>query len=1365
MKLRKLNLIVILFSIIASISAQNEKFYTADKEISSNLINHILQDKKGYIWISTEDGLNKFDGRNFSVFQNNPTDNKSIVNNYITITLDDNFNRIWIGTSFGLDIYDQNIEEFIHVNFYEKEKQFYPFINSLLRTSSGDIWIATSDNGICIANPQEINMTIHSNESISKRLGDKNVTYLFEDSKKRIWIATHSNGLFCYIPDKDKLEKIGTKDGEINALKVLQEDSKGNLFGISMMQNIYLLSTDSKEFESVVQSEPHESYKYKCLLSSKQNNQMLIGTDGQGMLKYDYQKKMITKAHLQMTFFDFSKAKIHYMINDSDNNLWLGLFQKGILFQSGNHLGFDYYGYKSIYKNTIGSSAALCVITDEREQIYIGTDSDGLYHIRPDGCLINHYNKENTGDDFPSTIKCVYKDQRGRVWVGSFLEGFGYLDPKSSRYHKVRIENGGDRMIVTDIIEDDSNNIWIGTQEEGIFVIDGVTGKPTQYISENDIRKDALPYNFITCFYKDKNSNIWFGTYRGIGCYNTQTHSFLGENKKSIYGLSDGVLSLHGDSYGNIWAGSIQGLYCCSPDGNITHYTKEAGLPSNTVCAIEEDINGNLWMSTHKGICKFNPNAKSFVNYNISDGIQGNEFWYNASFKDRNGRIYFAGNNGITAFYGQKIQKNKEKTDISLTELYVNGRKVKIGDESGDQVILDRNIADAKSIVLSHEDNTFSIHFSTLEFANPEKTKFEYRLKNVDQNWSNIFTSSNSLTFNSLQPGNYQLEIRAISEDLRETPIKSIAIIITPPWYNTIWAKLLFAFIGVLFVMTIISLHIRYIKQLKEIEDQKKKEEENESRLQFFMNISHELRSPVTLISAPLEKLISENREPQDIFQMMHRNAQRVLTLINQLLDIRKVDKGYMKLSFQKVPMASFIQDNIESFQFLIDKKNIQVELVNTISNQFIHIDNNQFDKVINNLLMNALKYTDPGGRITVKISEIQLNGQPFCQMEIEDTGVGIPEHLIENIFNRFYQIDHPQNTSDIGTGIGLHLCKLLVELHEGYIYAENRTDVPHGSRFVIQLPYKRETDGITPEYSISSLSVPKAFKNDDWTFIEEQQKEKSKSVKRQNILIVEDEMDMKLLISSELERKYNIYTASNGEEGLQVLSNSEIDLIVSDLMMPLMDGFTFCKHVKNNSKTSSIPVILLSGKISMENKVNGLNIGADSYIEKPFNIEVLQSTISSLLRNRNIVKNKIKSDQLINMHTSKTSIKSNQDILLERIMKCINENISNSDLSVELLASSIGLSRAHLYRKIKEFTNLSATELIRETRIKQAEKLLHQNNLSISEVAYSVGFENVNYFSTIFKEYYNISPKEYKAKVNSMKGVKSNSPSNIVHS
>lgn len=1348
--------------------AQTGKFYSTDKELSNSLINAVYQDRKGFIWIATENGLNKFDGTRFSIYRHNATDSTSLKNNYVRTLFEDSRGNFWIGCINGLQRYDRATDNFHELFISRKDGRKNPHITSIIERRNGDLWIATSGQGAISLKKNSNPASFHIETELTDRIGSNYLNVIFEDSRQNLWIATEEKGLYRYSPESKELKSYKAPyhiaGDDVSAIC---EDAHGQIFVGTLTKGLFRLSSRQEgNFEPVLYQNRMNLNIRTLIIDTR--GKLIIGTDGEGVKEYQPQQDIIVDSEINAGPFDFSKSKVHSLIEDKDHNLWLGIFQKGLILVPGISNKFDYYGYKSIHNNTIGSSCVMAIHTDEQATIWIGTDNDGLYAINDQGKQLRHYTHQaGNPQSVPGTILCLYEDSNQELWLGSYFDGLARMNKQTGTCQDATSLLQGNlnagKPKVSCIIEDKNKNLWVGTYGSGLYKINLPTQHVTYYESTRNENDDwsinRLPNDWISYLLEDKEGMIWIGTYKGLAVLNPQTDNFINYKKQNNLLPGYVVYSLLESSNGEIWAGTSEGLVCLNKD-RLTPvlFTTADGLPSDIICGLAEDEKKNIWISTHQGISKLNPPEKKFINYYAGDGLQGNEFTRTAVFKDKRGKIFFGGTNGVTAFYPQDITEIKKEMNVLITGFHVANRPVKKGDKSGNNVITDTAVMDTEQFTLAYNENTFSIDFSVLEFSNPDRISYQYKIKELGDEWISTQPGTNRVTYSSLKPGKYTFSVQARDHN-NFSNIRTVTIAITPPWYQTWWAKVIWGCLGALLIYALTMYILSRIRHRQEVMRQKHMEQINEDKLQFFINISHEIRTPMTLIISPLEKLLAEHSEKQPVYLMIYRNAQRILRLINQLMDIRKLDKGQMHLKFRETDIVGFINDLMQTFNYQAQKKNItftfEKELEGADSLK-VWIDLNNFDKVLMNVLSNAFKYTHEGGNIEVSLKTGHNDAyrgalKDYFEIDITDNGIGIDKNKIEQIFERFYQIDNDMTQSNFGTGIGLHLSRSLVELHHGIIKAENRED-GQGTRFVIRLPLgsnhlkaeeleNPEETGSEP--TISQLPKDSIYETEEENKTNEYRKPKAKT--RYRVLIVEDDEEIRRYIRSELDSDFRIYECTNGREGLETILKEKPDLVISDVMMPEMDGITLCRKIKQNININHIPIILLTAKSKAEDQIEGLEIGADAYIVKPFNTELLRTTISNLIANRERLRGKLVGEQQVEEKITKIEMKSNDEILMSKVMKTINDHLADPTLNVEMLAANVGMSRVHMHRKLKELTNQSARDFIRSIRLKQAANLLREKNLSVSEVAYATGFSNLSHFSNTFRDFYGISPSEYK--------------------
>lgn len=1352
----KAPLIVLLFCLVVlPLAAQTGKFYSTNNELSSSLINQIFQDKRGFIWIATEYGLNRFDGLRFSNYKHMSGDSTSIKNNYVRTLYEDSRQNLLVGCIDGLMKYDSETDTFREIPMIRAGKQVFPHVTQMQKLHNGEIWAVTTGQGIFRLDEEKQQAV--SIDAIMKQVNYNFQSNLYEDSDYNIWIGTEGHGLICYLPATQEVRIFRYPAINDNYVSAIGEDKYGNLFIGTQKHGLSRYDREQNRFVPVPYTGSEELSIY-CL--TLVDDHLLIGTDGQGLKTYNRMTGKIEDYSINSAPLDFSEGKIHAILEDRDKNLWVGLFQKGIVLIPKQENPFEYYGNKSIYYNPIGQGCVMSIYQDSNHHLWVAADNEGVFELDAEGRRLRHYQPGNNPRSMANTIMCMYEDTNGDFWLGSYTRGLAKLNRRTGECeYPLPVDNEK----IFSIAEDRHKNLYIATFGSGFYQYNLVTKELKHYESSKDetgdLTRNELANDWVNYIFCDSEGMIWLGHYKGISCFNPANESFINYRKVNTL-VEDRVgYVVQEDHAGNIWAGTTDGLYCFNKKTDeLTCFTVADGLPNNVICGICEDEEHNMWISTYMGICKYDAKTGRYINYYAGDGLQGNEFTHGAFYKDEAGKVYFGGINGITYFQPSSIGSVLKDTKVWITDFSIFNQPVRKNTRSGRHTVIYTSVPDANMFQLAHYDNTFSIVFSTLQYNNPEQISYQYKIEELSNQWLSTEPGVNRVTYNNLLPGKYTFHVRALSHgNLSE--IRTVKILITPPWYEMWWAYCIYAFLFGLLVLGIVNYILSRMRHRREIMKREHAEQLNEAKLQFFINISHEIRTPMTLIINPLEKLLAEKKggEVQKTYLMIYRNAQRILRLINQLMDIRKLDKGQMFMKFRETDMVGFIDDVMLTFDYMARKKKIHFCFEHVMPQLKVWVDMNNFDKILMNIFSNAFKYTPEQGEITVTLSTGRDSTRrdplkEYFEITVTDNGIGLDREKIERIFERFYQIDNDVTKSNFGTGIGLHLSRSLVELHHGIILAENREDAP-GSRFIIRIPLGSahlRTDEledveaiITPHTVLvkpEKTDLEGAFEEEE----DEESKKAGKSKNRMRILIVEDEEEILSYLKEELEGDYRIMTRKNGREAYDTILADTPDLVISDIMMSEMDGLSLCRKIKQNTNVNHVPVILLTAKSKPEDTMEGMATGADAYMVKPFNTELLKSTIANLIANRRLLKSKFSGAQQQEDKVQKLSMKSADEILMSKIMKVINENLSNPDLNVEMLAANVGLSRVHVHRKLKELTNLSARDFIKNIRLQQAAALLKEKKLTVSEVAYATGYTNLSHFSSSFKEVHGMSPKEY---------------------
>ena len=1337
------------------VNAQIGKLYSAEQELSNSLINCIYQDSYGFIWTSTEYGLNKYDGTKYTIYKNIENDLTSLKNNYVRTTFEDSKKRLWIGEFNGLQIYDRNKDNFKEIPMIKNGKRVFPYVISIVELHNGEILIGTAGRGLFSFD--KIKNTAISRTDINTAINSLFISSIYEDSRFNVWIGTENNGVACYTPSIKKYRTFKHPNISDNRISAITENKEGQIFVGTLNNGVNLLDVNAFSFKII---DNNTTLPVKNLVVNSQDL-LLIGTDGDGLKIYNRQNGHMEDYQPSHSNYNLSSGKVHTILEDRDGNLWLGIFQKGILFLPKIESKFNNWSLLKEDSHNIISSCVMCIRKTDDGRIWIGVDSEGLYEVTSAGEIKHHYARISKDmNSTPSTIMCMFEDSNRNLWLGSYTNGLALFNKESGRC--IYINQLKDKRIYS-LTEGNNKKLYISTLGSGFYSYDLISHELKHYDTNSSLGKNlsdserlGAAMGFITSLYDGKDL-IWLGHFKGINCFNIKTNSFveLKDINRQLNGRS--CYSLMKDSKNNIWIGTSSGLFQYNvKTKKLNEYTTINGLTNEVISGICEDNHHKIWCSTYHGITKLDPLSGKCLNFFIQDGLQGNEYTYGAYFKDKAGIIYFGGTNGITCFNPEIIQESKRHLRLQITNFYLyNNQPVNTRTKSGGHPVIQQSILKNEEYLLAHSDNTFTIEFSTMDFANPERIIYEYKMEGLSDIWTSSRPGINRVTYNNLRSGNYIFIVRA-RDGYNYSKEKRISIIIAHPWYWSEWAFLLYFCLSITFFAALTNIIRSKREQLKEVRLRKDAERINEAKLQFFINISHEIRTPMTLIINPLEKLlkVTQDSELKSTLMLMHRNGQRILRLINQLLDVRKIDKGQMHIKCRETDIVGFIKDLMLTFNYTAEKKNITFRFFYEEEELKVWIDLNNFDKVLMNLLTNAFKFTPNDGEVTITLSTgtnplAKDALRNYFEISVIDNGIGLIPDKIEKIFERFYQIDNDITQSNFGTGIGLHLSKSLIKLHHGTIKAENRTDCS-GSKFTVRLPlgcdHLRANELIDPEEVSISTDLPLhdnySIKEDVNAEIEKNEKIKSKTKYR--ILIVEDEEDIKNYLKEELIKSYHILTCENGKKALEIALTTNPDLIISDIMMPEMDGLTLCKKLKQNININHIPIILLTAKSKIEDKMVGIETGADAYFVKPFIIEELQASINNLLSNREMLRNKFIGSQSQEDKVKKILLKSSDEILMEKIMKTINNHLNNPKFSVEELANEVGLSRVHIHRKLKELTNQSASDFIRSIRLKQAALLLSEKKMGISEVAYAVGYTNLSHFSATFREQYGETPKDY---------------------
>jgi len=1344
-----------IFSLLCSLpaGAQMARMYTSGSGMPNSQIHDIYQDQGGFIWISTGNGLARFDGMDFSTFRYNRNSSISIASDSVQKMLEDSHGTCWVGTSAGLQIFDRAYNSFTHLDLNDENSplsdQHIADILQVTLKGEDKIVAASSGFGIYILDPHSHEIDKDNQERINSELPSPFIRSMFKDSKERLWISSANGGVTLFDLGSGSTIDIQGADNEAIITSFAEDSRTGRILLGSSSHGILIYEEESCRLRRSKGVNP-ESSKVVSLLKNNiaphyGDATYLVGIENNGIKVFDASTETLTDFSLPNIPYDFSSWKVHCLMEDNQGNVWVGAYQTGIMVIPKSMYGFEYISL-GLGKDA-GQAGAACVTSIaedlKNECLWIGTDGMGLFRVEKDGTtrMFSSANSELSNN----SIMSIVQDKRGTLWIATYLDGLISWSPQTG-FRQFRDQPSLKNLRTMCLsYSPDEDILYVGTHGNGVSIISLPQEKVIRTFDE-DANK------WISSLFLDKDGMLWVGTYNGPMCYDHRVQDLI--RYEVDESLKIGVNSFCESSDGKMWIGTGEGLFCFDrATKEIKAYTESDGLPSNVINAIREGNDGSLWIATLNGLSGFNPETGKFKNYYQHDGLQENEFHSGASCKAKDGKLYFGGIKGLSAFYPHIVdQRAHPVPPLYFSDLRVMNEPVSYDPESDN--ILDKHITQATSITLPNDRNMFSIMFSVLEYTNPYKIVYDYKMEGFDGCWNHTRHDSRTITYTNIPSGRYKLMVKAYFEGEPDSfSYREINFRILPPWYKTWWAFIIYALIAVFVCFCLIQ---RY-KRIKMQKKQKEESDIKELKLQMFTNISHEIRTPLTLVMNPLKKMREAENDPRqkELYNLMYRNTLRVLRLVNQLLDMRKIDSGQMQLHFLETDVVYFIKDIMNSFDNLAVSKSVSFTITPEAEITNLWIDQGNFDKIIFNILSNAFKYTPDNGSVSIYVSKAIKNDgiltgdiKEYVEFVIENSGSSVDERHLDKLFDRFYQTD--VHDAKMGSGVGLHLAKTLVELHHGDIRAYN-TD--SGMAFAIRIPVG--CSHLSPE----EMTKPTNHK-DLYTKTEEHMNsredvthapsgklnEASKQVKsKRNIVLVDDDDEMRAYLQLELKSLYNVEICASGKEAWSKITTTRPDAVVTDLIMEGMDGAELCEEVKKNPETNHIPVIILTSSSDEMNQQRCIDSGADRYFTKPISLEILKSNIANAISTRDTIRNKYNKD--IDYRLDETKIKDSDSNLVNKVIEIIRNNMGNTDFTVEDLSREVGMSRVHLNRKLKEVMNVSPSNLIRSIRLKQAAFLLINNKVNISEVAYKVGFSTHSYFSNSFHDYFGMTPKEFVAK------------------
>ncbi len=1312
----------------------------------------------------------------------------------VTSIIEDNRGIIWFSTNNGLFSYNTiTIKRYSHL---KKDVETIPTnrINSLYNDRQGKMWVAT-ENGLCLYNPKKDGFKRFTIKDQFENFIGKDIIAFFQDQKDDYWFSD-KKGFGTINPDTGRaLYK--TINSKTNSIRFLAIDEKGSIWVLYDDGEIYYKPKDSNTFQFFAKG--LERPVRSVLVD---NGLVWIGYDSDGLLCFDANgevkhhfyfedgKKLglpsnqvrsllkdgdnriwvatyngiaiienlkVKEVIDQQKYSELPNHSIWSLYQDSHKNIWIGTWMGGLAFHNAYNNSFLHYN-QSTSKKALSDNIVSCFAqVPNKTEILIGTDDGKLNIFNPETNIFSISPIHYKGSEIQN-IKSIAYDHNETLWVGTYGNGLFYREKNQSSYKKLDPPFTTGFQIL-DILPT-KKGIWVSDYPMGVYFYDHTSHQFTRY-QHNPLDIKSISNNNIHHIIEDKNEGIWFATENGLNYLKKGTsqfiHSFYQENNpKSI--AANYIYSLHEDRQGFMWIGTNgQGLDKYDPKtATAEHFTVKEGLPGNEIFSILQDSKQNLWLTTENGLCKFNPKTNEIQSFNSNKGIQNNHFHPTAALAAANEEMYFGGSNGLIRFLPHEIRTNPILPVTTITRLFINNDEV-LPDST--HTVLKDIISNSCCIDLNYKQNSISFQFISDNYINPKKNKFKYRLKGFDDKWSNTDYNGKA-NFTNVPPGQYVFEVKASNDDgiWNEVPTQ-ISIGISPPIWDTWYAYMIYSliFLASIYFFKKQVIHRQNLKseiQMANIQ-RETKEQLHQTKLQFFTNISHEFRTPLTLIQGPVTRLLKsglENESSNKQLILIKNNTDRLLRLINQFLDFRRSDHGKLKLTPIHTDIVSFSKNVFYCFEEHAKQRSFDFQFISDIPCLKIDFDTDKLDKVLVNILSNAFKYSYDHGTIKLKIQSNEMPvpepnwnsysvGEPingdFVVISIIDTGVGISVDKLPKIFERFFRIDTEFSS---GTGIGLSLSTNYITMHNGQLMVNSLEG--KGSVFSICIPQQQKdsfNDHPIETSNISSFD----FTSESAALLENNIKNLDTTANQESlILITEDNPELLNFLADSLQNHFRISKAKNGKEAYDQIHALYPDLVVSDIMMPEMDGIELCSKIKTDVRTSHIPVILLTALDTVQDKITGINSGADAYLAKPFDDDLLIVQINNLLNSRKALRESFASSE--EKWEDHLEIHELDKKLLLKAIKTIEQNISNPNFSVEDLAKNLYLSRTHLHRKLKSLTNQSATEFIRSIKLKQAIELMQKGDVNIGEIGYAVGFNSHNYFSKAFKKQYGKTPSDY---------------------
>ena len=1369
-------IVLLLAGICRFSSAQNSQYKFSHLDItnglSDNHINCVFKDKQGYMWFgTTSGGLSRYDGYNFRIFRHDSKDTSSLAENYVLNIDEGPEGMLWVFTKSGLSVYNPATEKFFNNTpaILTRYKILAGEISEIKKDKDGNFWFLARNQGLYFYDPAKHFTEFYCGSPGSRvQLHSNFITDMAPDRHDNMWLIYDDGTVDLLNGATGQLESRYEAVAEANqrkqrAYKMLVDDQQTLwIYSSSTPLGVYCYNVEKNicTFYNKDTAGGKLTSNIINTIVQADGNKMWFGTDHGGIDVFDRETHQVTYLETRPDDPSSLSGDCVNLYKDDANIIWVGTFKQGVNYYHSSIIQFPLMRHFVTDKNSLPYDDVNSFAEDARHNLWIGTNGGGLlYYDRTKNTYKQYRHDPNNPNSLSNDVIIhLFIDHEQQLWIGTYFGGMDRFDGNIFTHYRHSDNVPGsisDDRVYT-IIEDAQKNLWAGTFAGGLNIYDRAnhTFKHPKY---------PMSSEYTSIIYQDRQGNMWIGRDKGIDVILKKTnsvkhYSYISGNPNSL--ADNDVNAIVQDSRGLMWIGTKDGLTIIDgQSGKFIDVEKNIGLPANNVSNIVEDNSGVMWLSTTNGLASIRLSGAAghytyrINKYNEFDGLQGREFNVYACFKTSEGELAFGGPNGFNVFNPQQVSVFKPRQNLLFTDFQLFNKTVAAGDTLDGRVILTKAISQTKAVTLKHQENVFAIEFSACNYFNPGKVDYQYMLQGFDKNWITTSGNNRKVTYTNLDAGDYTFIVRAKSMDNPQSAsMIKLKITVLPPFWATGLAYFIYFVViaGVLLFIRnrgILKLKKQFEATQARLEAERKIAGEREDarrqhrldlmKIKFFTNIGHEFRTPLTLILLPLENLIKISAKPEERQQLqtIKRNGRRLLNLVNQLLDFRKMEYNELKLSVTNGDIIQFARDVFSSFHDIASQKQIQYHFESEIYSLVTSFDHDKIERVFFNLLSNAFKFTPPGGHVNVILSltspERHINGKKSLEIKVVDTGIGVSKENQERIFERFFQDDLPENLLNQGSGIGLSITREFVVMHKGVIEIESETDC--GTCFTIRLPISEQPDHLAVDEPLLELLPKHAARNMD---------ELPGSSKKPVVLLIEDNDDLRLYLKDNLQADFHIIEAADGNDGWQKALAHHPRLIVSDIHMPGRNGVDLCRKIKADSRTSHIPVILLTALNGEADQMAGLESGASDYVVKPFNFEILSSRIRNLLKMQQVLKDTYQKQ--VEIQAQDTAVVSEYDKFLKSALDYIEQNMANPNLSVESLSSHLNVSRGSLYKKLLALTGKTPVDCIRTIRLKRATHLLAKSHRPIANIAYEVGFNNPAYFAKVFREEYGMLPSEY---------------------